>query len=280
MVSLKQYCSFRKAAAKGGQAEKIVNLLRSPDRLQRLQILLKIRSNHLLFDHKPSDVDTVSFEEFLAQRKLDDSELFQLIKSGGEGAEAVEGVRATFKSITANKGTLPFPTFYNADQSLALLSYALTRHLKPDLALETGVGYGITSALVLLGMERNNSGALVSIDLPPLSDPYGLFTGLVVPAHLKNRWTLHLGSSRRCLPKIQPYIGRIGLFISDSANVYTLQRYEFEAVYPRLPVGGVALFNNIGSKFQAFLRSVKDIEFHSIWQVDKPASATGLILKR
>lgn len=280
MVSLKQYCSFRKAAAKGGQAEKIVNLLRSPDRLQRLQILLKIRYNHLHFDHKPSDVDTVSFEEFLAQLRINDSAFYRIIKDGGEAAEAVRTIRAIFKALTADEDKLPFPAFYNADQSLAILTYGLTRYLKPEFALETGVGYGITSALVLGAMERNSKGKLVSIDLPSLSDPNGSYTGAVVPKRLKDRWTLHLGSSGRFLSKTMSSVERIGLFISDSANVYTLQRYEFESVYPKLRVGGAALFNNIGAKFQGFLESVDGIEFHSIWQVDKPACATGLIFKR
>jgi hypothetical protein len=129
-------------------------------------------------------------------------------------------------------------------------------------------------------MERNSSGKLLSIDLPPLSDPAGSSTGLAVSSDSRKRWTLRLGSSRRCLAEIVSGRENIDLFISDSANVYTLQRFEFETVYPRLSSFGVALFNNIGSKFQAFLQSVESINFYSIWQVDKPKCATGLIVKK
>ena len=264
----------------GERTVKLLNLMSASDRLERLAILLAIRINQLLFNHRPADADTVTFEAFLARIERDAPALFQLIKPGGEAAEAVEHVRVDFQTRAEQQGKLPFPTFYNADQSLALLSYGLARHLKPEVAVEIGVGYGITSALVLLAMERNAAGQLVSIDLPPLSDPYGSCTGLAVSEQLKNRWRLHLGSSRQWLPTILSGVGRVGLFIADGAAVYTVQRYEFESVFPKLAVGGGALFNKIGSRFQAFLRSSERIQFHSIWQVEKPGDATGLILKR
>jgi hypothetical protein len=264
----------------GERSVKLLNLMCASDSLERLEILLAIRINHLLFDHRPADADTVTFEDFLAQSERNASALFELIKPGGEAAEAVEYIRANFRTRAEQEGRLPFPTFYNADQSLALLSYGLARHLKPEVAVELGVGYGITSALVLLAMERNAGGELVSVDLPPLSDPYGSCTGLAVPEQLKKRWRLHLGSSRKCLPTILSSVGRVDLLIADSAAVYTVQRYEFKSVFPKLAVGGGALFNKIGSKFQAFLRSTDKIQCHSIWQVDKPGNATGLILKR
>jgi len=262
------------------QLAKLVNLLSSTDRLERANLLLQIRLNHLVFDHTPADAGTMFFENFLAELQAANSLLYQILEPGGEADGAVEIVRSAFKERTAEQRRLPFPTFYNADRSLALLTYALARHLRPDFTLESGVGYGITSALVLLAMERNNCGNLLSIDLPPLSDPLGSFTGLVVSPDLRKRWSLRLGSSRLCLPEIVSRSERIDLFISDSANVYTLQRFEFETVWPKLRPSGVALFNNIGSKFQAFLRSVGGIDYYSIWQVDKPKCATGLIVKK
>ena len=107
-----------------------------------------------------------------------------------------------------------------------------------------------------------------------------MWTGRVVPERLKGRWNLSLGSSRRRLHEVLDGSDTVGLFISDSANVYTLQRYEFDAVYPRLAVGGAALLNNVGAKIQAFLRSTDRAQCHSMWQVDKPASATAVLVKR
>jgi hypothetical protein len=223
----------------------------------------------------------MTFDQFLAQLHAKDSILFDLLQAGGEASQAVQWIRSNFNSLVSQKLHLPFPVFYNPDTSFALLNYAFTRYLRPELVLETGVGYGITSALVLSALLRNNSGRLVSIDLPPLSDPYGACTGIAVPEHLrKHNWLLHTGSSRRSLPSILANIDRIDLFISDSANIYTLQRYEFNAVYPKLSIGGVVVFNNIGPRFQAFLRSLKGIQYHSILQVEKSPCVTGLILKK
>jgi Methyltransferase domain len=259
---------------------KFVNLIKSTHRLERMFSLLEIRLNRLLFEHKPADVNTITFEGFLTNLSASDSMLFDLLRAGGEAEVAVQGVRTKFKKIAAGKESLPFPASYNADIAFALLSYGLARYLAPELVLETGVGYGVTSALVLLALERNNAGKLVSIDLPSLADPHGAYTGLVVPGYLRNaRWRLHLGSSRRCLSSILADVENIGLFISDSANVYTLQRYEFETVWPKLLPGGGMLFNNIGARLQMFFQSLTDIRLYSIWQVEKSSCATGLILK-
>src|SRR5919108_2545875 len=122
------------------QFAKIVNLLSATDRLERANILLQIRLNHLVFHHTPAAAGTMFFENFLAQLKSAKSPMYPILEPGGEADEAVESVRLAFKERAAEQGSLPFPTFYNADRSLALLTYALTRHLRPDFALESGVG--------------------------------------------------------------------------------------------------------------------------------------------
>jgi hypothetical protein len=264
----------------GEKLTKLLNLLLASDRLDRLKVLAQIRLDRGRFDHAPDPAATITFDAFLRRLEQRDPALFHLIKPDGEAAGAVREVRSDFERLTANAGVLPFPTYFNADWTLGLLSYGLTRRLRPELAIETGVGYGITSALVLLAMERNGSGRLASIDLPPLSDPTGRWTGRVVPERLRPRWKLLLGSSRRRLRDILDRGEPVGLFVCDSANVYTLQRFEIDTVYPRLAAGGAALVNNVGAKFQAFLRSIDRAECDSLWQVDKPASATAVLLKR
>ena len=82
------------------------------------------------------------------------------------------------------------------------------------------------------------------------------------------------------LQKILRAKENIGLFISDSANVYTLQRYEFESVWGVLSPGGAIVFNNIGHKFQKFLKFVNNARFYSIWQMEKPSCVTGILIKK
>jgi hypothetical protein len=259
------------------KAVKLVRLISDGNRFDRARVLSEIRLNRLFFDRQRAQLGIISFGDFLNHISEQNSTLFELLKAGSEAEEAVHWARSRFAELA--KQPLPFPSFYNADTTLALLSYALVRYLRPQFVLETGVGYGITSALVLFALERNGFGELASIDLPSLADPEGLYVGLVVPEHLKSRWTLRIGSSRRRLPGILTDEREVGLFISDSANVYTLQRYEYEAVYPRLIDGGAALFNNIRSKFQRFVNSAHGVKSYSMWQLEKPGCATGLVLK-
>lgn len=259
------------------KSRKLLNLISSPDRVERIRILLEIRYNQMMSGLKPPS-HAITYNQFLSQ--IGDSSLHNMLAKNGEAEQAVLSVRSNFAKISENKPNLPFPTYYNADSSLLLLCYALTRCLKPEIVLETGVGYGMTSAIILLALEHNNCGKLISIDLPPLSDPYGTHTGLAVSERLKRNWTLYLGSSKQLLQKNMIVSELIGLFISDSANIYTLQRYEFESVWRVLSSGGVMVFNNISRKLQRFLKSVDRSKFYSVWQIEKPLCVTGILLKK
>ena len=256
--------------------QKIVNLISASDRNDRLRVLFEIRLNKLIFGHKP--LDAMNFNCFLS--RISETCLPNLLKTIGEAEEAASWVHSNFENVEKNKHNLPFPNHYNADSSLSIICHALTRYLKPAVVLETGVAYGMTSAVVLLAIERNNCGKLISIDLPPLSDPSGKFTGFGIPKHLRNDWILHLGSTRRLLPKVVEKTKNMGLFISDSANIYSLQRYEFESVWKTLSSGGVMVFNNISRKLQKYLKSTEKSEFYSVWQTEKPSCVTGILLKK
>ena len=258
--------------------KKVVNLLGSERRFESARGLLEIRLNRSLFDHRPAKEHTVAFETFVDKIGTTHKAFAELLRSGGEAERAVNEVRTAFASM-ASKGDLPFPIAFNADISFAKLCYGLTRYLACERVLEIGIGYGITSALVLSAIERNERGKLVSLDLPALADPTGEYVGLAVPSRLRPKWTKHLGGSRSRLRGLLDEIGSLDLFVSDSANVFTLQRYEFETAWPSVRAGGFAIFNNVGAKFQAFLRSAGNARLHGIWQVEKAACATGLLEK-
>ena len=134
-------------------------------------------------------------------------------------------------------------------------------------------------ALILLALKNNGKGSLTSIDLHPLSDMNGQFIGIGVPQDLRRCWKLLSGSSRHWLPKVLDKSGTIGLFVSDSANVFTLQRYEFNKVFPNLLPNGAMIFNNVSLRFQDFLKTVRGVEFYSIWQSEKTACVTLVAFK-
>ncbi len=128
----------------------------------------------------------------------------------------------------------PFAASHSGDVALGRACYVLCRALRPQIALETGVAYGVTSAYVLAAMHLNGCGALHSVDLPPLASAAESHVGAVVPPELRERWTLHRGASRRVLPALLDRQGAIGLFVHDSLHTYLNVRDELRLVGPHL----------------------------------------------
>jgi len=255
---------------------KFINLISSPNRLERILSLIEIRFNLLFFAAKPTEAIYIKdYLSMLGNRQ----ELSRLLQDG-EAEKSVESIRDEFNKQLTNYGhILPFPVKFNADKSFALLVYTIARFLHPDIVVETGIGYGVTSALILLALNKNGKGNLMSLDLHPLSDPEGSFIGIGVPQDLRKRWKLYSGSSRRLLPKIINESITLNLFVSDSANVFTLQRYEFNEAFPKLIPNGAMIFNNVSKKFQEYLKSIEGIEFLSIWQSEKISCVTIVVFK-
>lgn len=128
----------------------------------------------------------------------------------------------------------PFTTMHHADFCLAKMIYALCRLLKPEIVVETGVAYGVTTAFILQAMESNQTGRLISIDLPPLGKNSDAFVGFLVPDRLRARWQLYRGTSKRLLPVLLPQLGMINLFVHDSLHTYWNIRRELNLIAPYL----------------------------------------------
>ena len=261
-----------------GVRVKARNFIKASHRWERARSLTEIRFNRLLYDDKPNGAEVMSFDEFVAAEGRLSGSLSQLLQPGGEAERMHESIAGDFGRATAGDG-LPFPVRFNADSSLARLCYALTLSIKPRMVVETGVGYGITSALILTALETVRRGQLISIDLPPLADPNGRLVGKAVPERLARYWTLYRGSSRRWLPEILDAVDDLELFISDSANVYTLQAWEINAAWPSLTNPGAAVFNNISRRFWERLKRLDGGRAYAIRQLDKTECVTAVVLK-
>ena len=129
---------------------------------------------------------------------------------------------------------LPFPLAYNGAPSLARLGYALCRILRPAAVLETGVAYGVSSSFILKALALNGSGELHSIDRAPVRPNVEEYIGALVPDELRDRWTLHRGSSRRLLPRVLPQLQDVSLFVHDSQHTYPNISWELRTVTPSL----------------------------------------------
>jgi predicted O-methyltransferase YrrM len=138
----------------------------------------------------------------------------------------------------------------------AVLLYAVTRLLRPEVVVETGCFTGWDSSLLLHALERNGRGRLYSIDLPaeegrfsqvaPGSGlPAGASTGFLIPVAYRRRWTLIEDDARTALPDLLASTGPIDLFYHDSDHSYGHMLWEFSTAWPHLTAGGVLVSDDI-----------------------------------
>jgi predicted O-methyltransferase YrrM len=148
-----------------------------------------------------------------------------------------------------------FDTSHNADLVLARLAYAICRLQQPEVVVETGVGYGVTSAFLLQALAVNNRGGLWSIDLPPLGEGADEQAGCLVPTDLRSRWHRLRGRTRRLLPSLVAPLPAIDIFLHDSLHTYRNMMLEYGTVWPKLRPGGVLLSDdvNLNRAFQDFV---------------------------
>lgn len=124
--------------------------------------------------------------------------------------------------------------------------YVLVRLYRPSVILETGVFYGGTTMFILNALRRNNSGTLISIDLPgQLADedmrhhlvgdsekvPQGLDLGFLVHPAQAGRWEPLQGDSHAEIPKIDR---TIDFYNHDSDHSYDFIKKEMALVWPKL----------------------------------------------
>jgi predicted O-methyltransferase YrrM len=150
--------------------------------------------------------------------------------------------------------------------------YVVLRVLRPEVVVETGVALGYSSAYLLQALHDNAQGHLYSIDLPT-TDEQGRVnadgvrdrvhvrseseTGAVIPADLRERWTLSLGSSNPLLVQLLDRLGTIDVFFHDSDHSYENMMWEYQAAWPHLRPGGMLLSDDVhwNAAFPEFSRT-------------------------
>jgi predicted O-methyltransferase YrrM len=125
------------------------------------------------------------------------------------------------------------------------LLYAAIRLARPDLVVETGVANGLTTSLILLALEKNQRGALHSIEISEASWTPGKRVGWVIPERLRARWTLHLGDSRTLLPSLLSTLKAVPVFFHDSLHEYDHMMFEYTTAFPHIAPGGLLLSDDV-----------------------------------
>ena len=258
--------------------------IRPREFLERIAVLIEGRREARLFENGrgPEYAERISLKE--AWGSL--SEIFRVefenLFSEPDFQEVREWVARKSRELQSDPAS-PFPVFWSADTSLMRLAYALAKVLKPNLVFETGVAYGVTTETVLTALDGNGSGKLYSVDLPPLRDKAGdSGIGVMVRPEHRDRWHFSRGSSKVLLPALLASgLGPVGLFIHDSANVYSMQSFELNLLWEHLTKDGAILVNNIGrnSAFEEFVRGKSGCRTFVIEQIDKPGDLTGVLIR-
>lgn len=126
------------------------------------------------------------------------------------------------------------------DKRLAL--FAIVKLLKPDKAVETGVGPGSSTTTILSAI---GSGTLHSIDF---GVKYGneeetYPVGFVVPDRLKSKWHLHIGDSAKLLKPLLEELGTIEMFYHDSTHSEEHVQFEISNAWNHMDRGIILIDN-------------------------------------
>jgi predicted O-methyltransferase YrrM len=136
--------------------------------------------------------------------------------------------------------------------------YIAVRLSRPKTIVETGVFDGVSSAMILRALNKNQEGTLLSIDLPATETiegstnfmpsttlPIGCQPGWIVPNYLRDRYRLVLGDSRTLLPVLLGEHKQIDIFFHDSLHTFEHQYFEYSQAWPYLLEGGLLFSDDI-----------------------------------
>jgi len=181
-------------------------------------------------------------------------------------SEAFERVFSDTKVLLQAQGLAfgrgAFGGWDDADPAFVRAVWCLTVHLRPQRVVETGVGRGVTTRLILEALQRRQSGHLWSIDRPPLDRRLHEEIGAAVPARLRGRWTLLRGTSRRVLPGLLSRIAPIDLFVHDSLHTERNLRFELARAWAAMDDAGALVADDVdrSSAFRRFVDATPPLD--------------------
>jgi methyltransferase family protein len=198
------------------------------------------------------------------------------------GESELQGIEMkVLEGMTNAKDKGPFHSGHNADFCLARSIYVICRLLSPNVVLETGVAYGVTSAFILQALAVNRRGTLISVDLPPLGRDADRHVGALIPQELRERWRLHRGPAKRILPNLVTSIKEVDVFVHDSLHTYRHMNFEFETAWPCVRPGGAVVADNVdlNDAFRHFTARIKPA-FSAVVMEENTDDLFGIMIKR
>ena len=175
----------------------------------------------------------------------------------------------------ARVGVASYGRWNDGDRAFGEAIWCFLHHLRPEIVVETGVAHGLTSRVILEGLNRNGKGHLWSVDLPAVDSALHSEIGMAVPESLRSRWSYVPGTARDRLPGVLAVLGAIDLFIHDSIHTGRNQRFELEHAWAALRPGGAAVIDDIDHSlaFQSFVDEARP----RAWLAARHVTGPGLV---
>jgi predicted O-methyltransferase YrrM len=155
-------------------------------------------------------------------------------------------VEGSFAELNLPFGRAAFGGWDDGDPALARATWWIVRRLRPTIVVETGVGHGVTTRVILEVLARNGKGHLWSIDVPPLlRHALADQTAAMVRASCMKHWTFVRGSSRRRLSGLLAHVRYVDVLLHDSFHTARNLLFEWETTFPRLRRPGVLIADDV-----------------------------------
>jgi len=154
-----------------------------------------------------------------------------------------------------------------------IILYGLTRAMKPDYVIETGVAAGVSTSFISAALIENGHGALYSIELPPEESAAHVHldgstfdwpengVGWATPEEIKramgNRHTLLLQDVRVALPALLGHLPYVDIFFHDDLHTPDHMLWEFDLVWPHIRAGGALVSDDVNFGWIRFCRKHK-----------------------
>lgn len=180
-----------------------------------------------------------------------------------------------------------FGVGHDADRHLALATWLVTTNQLLRTSrdcyriVETGVGRGILSRVILEAISEKGGAKLWSIDLPPLRDPWFSDSCAAVPHALRSKWTYRRGAALRLLPGVLEEATALDLFIHDSLHTEDHMLREFEVAWPYVVSGGALIADDIDGNraFSDFFSHAPNVKAFVAAPHEEKRGMFGLALK-
>lgn len=143
-----------------------------------------------------------------------------------------------YKEYTRLIGEIGYPKASYITFRSGLYIYNLIRTGRPKTVMETGVLDGFSSRVMLEALAKNKNGRLVSVEIRSR-------VGRLVPARLKGRWDLVVGTPSGALPTALKRAGRVDIFMHDSNHSYDQMKREFGLAIKNMKKDGVILSDDV-----------------------------------